>query len=338
MRGARGGAALGLAASVVFAYLAARRVDWGRLGGLLADARAAPVLLSVLFVAALVLLRAMKWRFLTRPVADLALWPTAAAMLLGFLVNNLLPARAGEFVRAWAWGRFARASGTAAFATIVVDRLIDLSTLSAFAAATLLAGAAGWIALRVEPGLLLGVGGACLLAVVAGVAVLLAGPRMADLGVALGARLRRWSPGLALRAERAFADLGRGLGGPGGWGGRVYLLALSAAAWAASAAVTFFAARALGLAIPAWLAAVALVTQSFMIMLPSSPGYVGTFHLGVVMGLVAGGLAKSDALAVAVLLHAIHYLTISAGGLLALAWSGLRLADVLRGRAAEEGG
>src|SRR5204862_5789578 len=54
-----------------------------------------------------------------------------SATMIGFMANNLLPLRLGEFVRARALGRRENLSKTTVFATVVVERVVDMITLLA---------------------------------------------------------------------------------------------------------------------------------------------------------------------------------------------------------------
>src|SRR5262249_40219541 len=90
------------------------------------------------------------------PSADLF-----SATMIRFPANNLLPARLGEFIRAWAIGRSARISRSAAFATVVVERIVDVFALLFFFALALLlhpftesVRRAGWLLLATNAGLL----------------------------------------------------------------------------------------------------------------------------------------------------------------------------------------
>jgi len=87
------------------------------------------------FVAACVLtllafvLRAIRWRPLLstpRPIAYPSLF---SATMIGFMANNMLPLRLGEFVRAWALARTEKLSKTTVLATVVVERVVDMLTL-----------------------------------------------------------------------------------------------------------------------------------------------------------------------------------------------------------------
>lgn len=69
--------------------------------------------------------RALRWRFLMRPVARVKFRPLFSALMIGFLGNNILPAHLGEVVRAIVLGRSEGVSKSATLATVVLERLYD---------------------------------------------------------------------------------------------------------------------------------------------------------------------------------------------------------------------
>lgn len=81
----------------------------------------------VLFIA--ICARCVRWSVLMRPVKPMSpvqLFPYA---IIGYMANNLLPARAGEVVRAVILGEREHVSRTGTFGTIAVERLFDGCTL-----------------------------------------------------------------------------------------------------------------------------------------------------------------------------------------------------------------
>lgn len=78
-----------------------------------------PLLLSHIF-------RAWRWKYLLRPIKrDLKFRNLFSAMSVGYLVNNVLP-KVGEIVRPYAVGKLEGISRTAAFGTLLVERIFDI--------------------------------------------------------------------------------------------------------------------------------------------------------------------------------------------------------------------
>jgi uncharacterized protein (TIRG00374 family) len=70
-------------------------------------------------------IRAKRWRSLLAPIKQIKIAPLFHATAIGFMANNILPARIGELIRAYVLGTKEKISKTASFATIVVERLFD---------------------------------------------------------------------------------------------------------------------------------------------------------------------------------------------------------------------
>ncbi|MCU0578702.1 MAG: flippase-like domain-containing protein [Desulfobacterota bacterium] len=116
---------IGLALSVLFLYLFMRNVDLGELWRAFHSVNyfyTVPVMATHLFT---IWLRAVRWKTLLGPVKKIALPGLFKATAIGFMANNLFPARIGELVRAFDLGEREKISKTASLATIVVERLFD---------------------------------------------------------------------------------------------------------------------------------------------------------------------------------------------------------------------
>jgi uncharacterized protein (TIRG00374 family) len=81
------------------------------------------------------------------------------------------------------------------------------------------------------------------------------------------------------------------------------VLVLSIAAWIAHAFIVLFLLRAFQLDVPFWGAMVILIVNTVVIMIPVSPGNIGTFQLACIVGLNFFGIPKDEALGFSILLH-----------------------------------
>jgi hypothetical protein len=83
---------------------------------------------TILLVAISYLLRAMRWRYLIRSVKDVKTINLFSPLMIGFM-GNMLPARAGEFIRAYLLSKKERISFSTSFATVFIERVFDLVLL-----------------------------------------------------------------------------------------------------------------------------------------------------------------------------------------------------------------
>ncbi len=108
-----------------------RGVDWSALGIALREARLVPLAGLVLVTIAIYSVRAWRWGDLLLPLGRVGFGDLFSATMVGFASGLLIP-RAGEFVRPWLVARrYASISMSAGFATIILERLIDLITVLA---------------------------------------------------------------------------------------------------------------------------------------------------------------------------------------------------------------
>ena len=94
---------------------------------------------GIYFVA--VYFRAIRWRYLLSSIGDFPAGRLYPVVVIGYMVNNLLPVRLGELARSYYLSQRENVSASAGLATIAVERVYDglvLLTFVAFAAPVLL--------------------------------------------------------------------------------------------------------------------------------------------------------------------------------------------------------
>jgi glycosyltransferase 2 family protein len=84
------------------------------------------LVVALIFSSAAYVLRARRWQFLLRPVGSTRFPGALRATILGFAASYVLPGRTGEVLRPYLLARSEGLSGMATFATIVIERLLDL--------------------------------------------------------------------------------------------------------------------------------------------------------------------------------------------------------------------
>jgi glycosyltransferase 2 family protein len=116
---------IGIAISALFLFLLFRKIDFYKLAAAFRemDYRYLAPALFLTFVS--YFLRALRWKFLLAPIRPTRLANLFPSTLIGYMANNLLPARLGEFVRAYSLGQKEGIGTGAVFGSLVVDRLCD---------------------------------------------------------------------------------------------------------------------------------------------------------------------------------------------------------------------
>lgn len=295
--------AIGLVLACAFVWLIARQIDPAELGRAFAGTDAGWVAAALVAFCGGYACRIARWRaMLARDNPQLAWSDCAGPLLASFAANNVLPFRAGDVLRAFAFNsRLGTTSGTV-LATLFVERLLDLLMVLVLFGAAL-------AAFGLDASALAGVGSAML--IVLGLAIL---------GVLLFpqsfAPLARWGGRLAARVSPRIGDklnteIDRGLATLGHLASgstMARLVGWSIAAWLFEGCVFWFAALAVpGLAEPlaGWLA---LPVGTLATLIPSTPGYVGTFDYFTVRAMTALGNGQVVATAYALLVHALLWL------------------------------
>jgi glycosyltransferase 2 family protein len=74
-------------------------------------------------------IRAWRWQYLLEPLGTASFANAFRATAVGFAANAVLPARAGEIIRPYFLSRRERMSATGAFATVILERVLDMITV-----------------------------------------------------------------------------------------------------------------------------------------------------------------------------------------------------------------
>ncbi len=302
---------VGLLVSAVALWIVASRVDLEATGAILREAAPAGVAAMLGAFLVDVLVRARRWQLLLAPIRSVAYATVLASVFVGYLANNVLPARLGEVVRSTHLGGRTGVGRATALGTVVVERAVDTAMVVGIAGLAVLAlRVSGPVASAVAVGLV--VAGVLTVAI----AVAVAAHRLP--GATTVARLAaRWAlaGALAAKVRHGLAVAGR----PRTLGAAV---ALSAAAWAMSAFAFLLAGAALGVTLAPAEALLFATGVALATAVPAGPGYVGTFELaGVAVG-TAVGLPAAESLALTVLAHVGILAFTSIGGVIALLRTG----------------
>jgi uncharacterized membrane protein YbhN (UPF0104 family) len=93
-------------------------------------------------------------------------------------------------------------------------------------------------------------------------------------------------------------------------------------------AIFYLTVLALGLELPAYASLVVLVFTSIGVLLPSGPGYIGTFQYFTILALTIFSVPKEQALSYAVVAHASQWAPVTLLGLVYIWSMGLKLSDL----------
>jgi glycosyltransferase 2 family protein len=289
------------------------------------------LLLTIVVATITFPVRAIRWRLILRdadgrPFPWMPLWH---ATTIGFMANNLLPARAGEVARAYVASRQLPVRFTTALGSIAVERVFDALVMLGLMAVAIAAPSFPAHAL---------VGGRSVAAIAASTAVLFGVVLLLALVIAnrpgpwmvLVERIsRRVLPvRTADRMVRVFDGIVEGLAvlkSPGRFAGVVLW---SLVLWIKNAAAFAICFRAFGLHVPLEAALLLQGIIGFGVAIPSTPGYGGVFEAATLLTLRLYGVDSSLAIAYALTYHLTTFIPITLLGLWSLSRLHLRLGEL----------
>lgn len=266
------------------------------------------------------LMRGERWaQILWRAdVKDATRGDAYALVPVGYMGNNVLPARGGELLRTFLLGGRVTAAKRTILGTILAERVLDAVALGVI----LVVLAAGLLRRLPTPsGTLLLAGGALLLLLALGAVVAFVRYRERLVFV-----LRALAP-MAAPSRQLLSRFG------------LVLLLVSLAIWCVEATVYMAVGHAvgIGLSLRDGLAVVAFTNAAALI--PAAPGYIGTYDAAVIFAVDAvSSAAKSSVLSYLLLLRFVLFIpiTIVGLGLLAIRYGGLSRIRAARAAASAE--
>jgi uncharacterized protein (TIRG00374 family) len=313
---------IGLLISALFLYLAFRRVEFSQMWDSLKKANYwyLPPGILILFISHY--LRALRWRYLLDPIKRLDIGSLFLSLIIGYGANTVTPAHLGEFLRAYVLSKKREISMSSTFATIVIERIIDVFTLLLLMCLVIFIHPfPDWV---VKSGYLM------FAATVALFLLLIflksfSSKREAFTEILLKRLPERYKhriEGMIERFLSGIVPLKR-------WHDYVTVTILSAAIWACYALAFYFGLEAFNFIktyhLPWYASLVLLVIATISVVAPSSPGYVGTFHFLCQISLAMFGVPASPALSFAVVIHAVNFLPVLALAIVFASYEGIRI-------------
>ncbi len=303
---------LGALISAAALYFTVRDVQWSQIG--LALSRSNLALLFLALVAFLLTnwVKGIRWRLLFYPMhTGLSTSKCVWILYIGQLANSILPVRVGELARAYLIGESEGFSKVFAFATTVVEKAMDsVMLLLLIAVLSPLIPLPAW--LRRSSLIVSGALAALLLA-------LIVVTSQRERIVAIIAGLLKRQPGRTpLRIVQRLVESSSELKGLQDVGVQAQLWGWSALIWLLAALTNELVLWAVHLQGNPLVSPLLLVVMMTGAIMPTSPLQIGVFHYLCIITLGVFGIGQSAALTYALLLHAVVYLPIVAGGVLGL--------------------
>jgi glycosyltransferase 2 family protein len=304
-----------------------RNANLGEVWRVVLTARWGFVAGGVLCLFASYYLRAVRWQVMLGPLGPTRLGVGFRATVIGFAASFVLPARAGEVIRPWLLARREGLDPAAVFATVVIERMLDLVAVLLLLGVYLLLLDPGVGAL--DPAMYAAVragGLAAAVAAVVGMGVFLACAARPAIVARIVAGLTRWLPDALDRVvtglARAFVDGLAVVRDPWHLG---WAIAWSLPLWVVIAAQIWIVSLGMGVAVP-WSGALLLMAMLVVGVAVPTPGAVGGFHEAYRLGATAFfGVENDHAVGAAIVLHAVGFVPTLIVGAWLMAREGLSL-------------
>ena len=329
---------IGIAISVALLYWTLKDVDPRELWAVLRHSHVGWWVLAVATATSIFPLRAIRWRLILDPVAPgIPLGMLWRSIAIGMMVNNIVPARAGEFARAYALTRETPKVGFAAsFASLAVDRVFDAVVLLLLlivgmfelpaAHDTMVAGQplSNWV----------GWGTVIMVALVAALYLVVVFPgRIIGMYEAFS---RRVAPRFEARGRDALLTFAAGLSVLRSPRRFALVFFWTVAHWLANALAFWFGFKAIGLSVSLLGAFVVQGLLAIGVAAPSSPGFFGVFEAIARVSLALYGVPEDQAVAWGFGYHILTFIPITLIGLVYFARLDLRFGDIASGTGAAD--
>lgn len=268
--------------------------------------------------------RAVRWRLLLRDIKPIPTGSLFRTVVIGYMANDILPARMGELVRAYILGQQERISKASALVTIIVERLFDGLTMMTLivAASFLLHFGDETLAIRVR------LISALFIAAIVALAVLAGMPhrveRLANFFI------RRLPEGLQSRALQLTHSFLEGLSVLRSPRDSFVVYASSLLAWLCETGMYAVLALGFGMSLPFAVYLLAASFANLVTIAPSTPGYVGVFDAPIVYVLTTFGIELNLATSYTIVLHTALILPVTLLGFYYAGRAGMSLMQMTR--------
>ena len=311
-KGKLGQLGIGIFISVLCIYLAFRKVEFEQMRKAFNTVNYwlfLPAIASVFFG---VFFRAYRWRFFLDPIKRLNTGSLFSSLMIGYSANMIMPAHLGEILRAYILSKKHRISMSSTLATIVIERIVDVfSLLILVLLAVYIYPFPDWV---IQSSYIIFF---CALGLFIFLILL---KKVPSFVIRMVGFVKKLLPEVFGRKIQTFIEkFMSGIFPLERWQDYMIVNILSLMIWICYGLVFYFTLQAFNFVETfnlGWSASlILLVITSIALIVPSSPGYIGTYHYLCQISLVMLGVSSSQALSFAVVVHAIDFFPVFIIGL-----------------------
>ncbi len=318
---------LGILISLVFLFLAFRKVNFIEMRQAFAGAHYWYLVPTVVVLFISHWLRALRWKYLLSPIRWVDTLSLFSSLMIGYMANTVLPARLGEFVRAFVLGRKHPVPTSTVLGTIVMERIIDVfSLLLIMISVVFMIPLPVWV----KQSGLIAFAAVCGLFIF--VIFLKKHPQVAE--KVLDKLIKPFPDRLAQKIVELYRGFMDGFVLLSKWYYYAIIVVLSLLIWICYASTFQFLFYAFDFEklydLPMIAPLVLLIIGTMSIVIPSSPGYIGTYHYLCQLSLGLFNVPATVSLTYAIVMHGISFLPVMIAGFLFLLVEGIQLKSVMK--------
>jgi len=254
-----------------------------------------------------IFLRAWRWKYLVLPLKKMPLRDLFAAEMICYFGNNVFPLRMGELLRSYSLSKMSGISAVSIFGTVVMERILDLLVFAVILILSMifLPKMPVWVKYS-------GIG-ASIIIVIFGMLLYISGLEKGFLKSYLKRNFKIFS---VTKVTNLLGKFIKGLFALKSTPHLGLIAVQSAIIWILCIFVTWVIGASFNMYFSIENLLLIFFITSAIISIPSSPGYIGTYHAGAIGILLFIGLDLSLSQAIAVVLHAVGFLSLTLIGLI----------------------
>lgn len=287
------------------------------------------VIAAMIVVVGVLWIRSFRWRILLSPIAHVGHGRMFSLYSVGQLANIMFPALTGQAVRVLMIHRALGVTKTGVVSTVLLEALLDgLSLVLFMAGASAVLVLPDWLKQGER------VGAIIILTLVLVLAIIVKFRQ--PLGALIERLEHRLPEPIYRRIDRLWVNFSDGLAAVRSLKRLSLSFFCSVGSWVGNLLVVILLISAFDFDLPPGAALVLMIINTMMMMIPVSPGNVGTFQLASVVGLNLFGVPKTDAVSFGLILHATTLVPIAALGIYHYFKSPWRVPNLIEAQAASD--
>ena len=287
---------IGIIISLLFLFLAFKNVNFRDIVSIIKKVDISFLIIPIILSCVGLFQRTLRWGYLLNPQKKEKFFNLFSVLMLGYLGNNILPARMGEVLRIYTLDKNYGYSKSLTLATIVLEKVFDILALLCFFSIVLFfAPFPSWVK---NGGILLGIG---IIGITAflylfthkkqeafRLANFLASPLPEKAVVKIKEILENFDSGLRILKKKK--DI-------------MIVIVYSVGIWLTEFFFVYLILGSFNLHLSIFAPVFLVIMLNLGMLIPSSPGYIGTYQVMCIAALSPFGVEKELALSISIVLH-----------------------------------